>query len=89
MPDKKRPGPYPAEFKERAVRMVLDHQGEYPTLWKAVQSISAKLDVNHETLRVWVLRAETDAGKRPLLPHVKSSARFASLPQLKPPPGPS
>ena len=57
--------PYPAEFKERAVRMVLDHQGEYPTLWKAVQSISAKLDVNHETLRVWVLRAETDSGKRP------------------------
>jgi len=57
--------PYPAEFRERAVRMVLEHQHEYPTLWKAVQSISAKLDVNHETLRQWVLRAETDAGKRP------------------------
>jgi transposase len=65
MPDNKRPGPYPAEFRERAVRMVLDHRHEYPTLWKAVQSISAKLDVNHETLRQWVLRAETDAGQRP------------------------
>src|SRR5580658_1498234 len=65
MPDKKRPGPYPTEFKERAVRMVLDHRDEYPTLWKAVQSISAKLDVNHETLRQWVLRSEIDAGKRP------------------------
>jgi len=65
MSEKKRPGPYPAEFRERAIRMVLDHQGEYPTQWKAVQSISAKLDVNHETLRQWVLRAEVDAGKRP------------------------
>ena len=40
MPDKKRPGPDPAEFKERAVRMVLDHQGEYPTLWRLYESIS-------------------------------------------------
>jgi transposase len=65
MPDKKRPGPYPAEFRERAVRMVLDHQDEYPTPWKAIESIAAKLGVNHETLRVWVHRAETDAGQRP------------------------
>jgi transposase len=57
--------PYPAEFRERAVRMVLEHQGEYPTQWKAIQSISAKLKVNHESLRQWVRRAETDAGVRP------------------------
>ena len=65
MSDKKRPGPYPAEFRERAVRMVLEHQGEYPTQCKAVESISEKLSVNHETLRQWVRRAETDAGQRP------------------------
>jgi transposase len=65
MSEKKQPGPYPAEFRERAVRMVLDHQDEYPSQWKAVQSISAKLDVNHESLRQWVRRAETDAGQRP------------------------
>ena len=53
MSDKKRPGPYPAEFREPAVRMVMDHRDEYPTLWKAVESIAAKLGVNHETLRVW------------------------------------
>lgn len=57
--------PYPAEFRERAVRMVFEHQDDYPTQWKAVQSISAKLKVNHESLRQWVRRAETDAGVRP------------------------
>src|ERR1051325_724232 len=57
--------PYPAEGRERAVRMVFDHQNEYPSQWKAIESISAKLSVNHETLRQWVRRAETDAGERP------------------------
>jgi transposase len=57
--------PYPAEVRERAVRMVFDHQDEYPSQWKAIESISAKLSINHETLRQWVRRAETDAGRRP------------------------
>src|SRR5579862_8936398 len=57
--------PYPAEFRERAVRMVLEHQDEYPTQWKAIESIAKKLSVNHESLRQWVCRAETDAGQRP------------------------
>lgn len=62
---KRRPGRYPDEVRERAVRMVFEHQGEYPSQWKAIESISKKLLVNHETLRQWVKRAETDAGKRP------------------------
>ena len=67
MSEQKRQGrpPYPAEMRERAVRMVFDHQHEYPSQWKAIESISAKLNVNHETLRQWVRRAETDAGQRP------------------------
>ena len=62
---KRRPGRYPDEVRERAVRMVFDHQHEYPSQWKAIESISAKLSINHETLRIWVRRAETDAGQRP------------------------
>ena len=62
---KRRPGKYPAEVRERAVQMVFDHQGEYPSQWKAIESIAAKLSINHETLRIWVRRAETDAGTRP------------------------
>jgi transposase len=65
VPEGKRVGRYPDEVRERAVRMVLEHQGEYPSQWKAIESISARLGINHETLRVWVRRAETDAGERP------------------------
>ena len=57
--------PYPAEFRERAVRMVFEHDDEYPSQWKAIQSISAKLKVNHESLRQWVRKVETDAGSCP------------------------
>ena len=67
MSEQKRQGrpPYPAEMRDRAVRMVFDHQHEYPSQWKAIESIAGKLNVNHETLRLWVRRAETDAGQRP------------------------
>jgi transposase len=67
MPQPNRPGrpPYPPELRERAVRMVFEHQHEYPSQWKAIESISEKLDVHRETLRVWIRRAETDAGQRP------------------------
>ena len=56
---------HPAELRERAVRMVFEHQDEYPSQWKAIESISKKLGVNHETLRKWVRAAEVDGGKRP------------------------
>jgi transposase len=66
MSDKKRAiSPYPAEVKERAVRMVLEHVDEYPSQWKAIESISEKLGIHHETLRIWVRRAEIDGGVRP------------------------
>ena len=53
------------EVRERAVRMVLDHQGEYASQWAAMVSIGAKIGCNAETLRHWVRRAERDAGTRP------------------------
>ncbi len=58
-------GRYPAELRERAVRMVLEHEHEYPSQWKAIESIAEKLAVHRETLRVWVRRAEVDDGRRP------------------------
>ena len=67
MPEGKGAGrpPYPPEVRERAVPMVFDHQDEYTSQWKAIESLSAKLSISHETLRQWVRRAETDVGRRP------------------------
>ena len=45
--------------------MVLEHAGEYPSQWKAITSIGERLGAHHESLRVWVRRAEVDGGRRP------------------------
>jgi transposase len=55
---------YSPEVRERAVRMVFDHQREYPSQWQAVVSIAAKIGCTAETLRKWVRRAEVDLGRR-------------------------
>ena len=60
-----RGGKYPDEMRVRAVRMLFEHQDEYSSQWKAIESIAKKLGVNHETLRKWVRAAEVDGGKRP------------------------
>ncbi len=65
MSTKRKGARYPDELRERAVRMVFDHQHEYPSQWKAIASIATKLDVHRESLRVWVRRAEVDRGERP------------------------
>ena len=55
---------YAPEVRDRAIRMVTDHRGEYPSQWAAIQSVSQKLGMTPETLRAWVRRAEIDNGKR-------------------------
>jgi transposase len=55
----------PQEVRERAVRMVFEHQDGYPSQWAAITSIASKFDVSSETLRKWVRRAEVDDGHRP------------------------
>ena len=53
------------EVRERAVRMVQEHRGDYPSLWAAVQSIAPKIGCVPQTLLEWIKRSEVDAGKRP------------------------
>ena len=53
------------EVRERAVRMVQEHRGDYPSLWAAVESISPKIGCVPQTLLDWVNRAQIDAGSRP------------------------
>jgi transposase len=52
------------EVRERAVRMVQEHRGEYPSLWLAVESIAPKIGCVPQTLLTWVKRVEIDTGVR-------------------------
>src|SRR5512143_1235315 len=55
---------FSAEVRERAVRMVLEHEHEHESQWAAIASVAAKIGCTAETLRGWVRQAERDAGKR-------------------------
>jgi transposase-like protein len=56
--------PFSPEVRERAVRMVLEHQGEHASQHAAIRSIAQKIGCTAETLRQWVRQAERDRGLR-------------------------
>ncbi len=56
---------YAPEVRERAVRMVRDHEGAHASEGAAITSIAEKLGCSAETLRKWVRQAERDEGLRP------------------------
>ena len=56
---------YAPEVRERAVRLVFEHQHEHESQWAAIVSVAGKIGCTAETLRSWVRRAEVDEGRRP------------------------
>src|SRR4051812_15127415 len=56
---------FPAEMRERAVRLVFEQQGQFESQWAAIVEIAAKMGCSAESLRAWVRRSERDSGQRP------------------------
>ena len=55
---------YSPEVQARAVRLVMEHEADYPSQWSAIESIASKIGCTAETLRRWVRREERDTGQR-------------------------
>lgn len=65
MSEQRRPGRYPDEFRERAVRMVFEAERDCGSRWAAITSLAEKLGSTAETVGLWVRRSEVDTGRRP------------------------
>jgi transposase-like protein len=60
----KKSNKFSPEVRERAVRMVLEHRGEYSSLWAAIESIAPKIGCVPQTLNEWVRKHEVETGMR-------------------------
>ena len=52
------------KVKERCVRLVVDHLGEYPSLTAAAEAVGRQEGVGKESVRRWVVQAQVDGGQR-------------------------
>ena len=66
------------EVRERAVRLVFDHEHNHPSQWAAIRSVAEKIGCTAETLRNWIRKAERDNGRR-AGPASDEKARFKEL----------
>lgn len=66
-------------LRERAVRLVCEHRGEYPSNAKAIAAVARQEGVGAESLRRWVLQADIDAGDR----EGQTSEEHAEIRRLK------
>ncbi len=67
------------EVQARAVRLVREHQADYPSITAASRAVAKQLGLGRETVRRWVVQADVDAGDRP----GTTSAESAEIKRLK------
>jgi transposase-like protein len=67
------------QLKARAVRLVREHQADYPSVTAASQAVAKQLGLGRETVRRWVVQAEVDDGARPGV----TSEEHAEIKRLK------
>ena len=64
MTKKKHTPAYPAELRERGVRLFRENRSDYTSDNAAYRAIAPKLGCSPDSLRVWCQQAERDAGER-------------------------
>jgi transposase len=70
---------YDAGTRARAIRLVREHAGDYPTQWAAIKAVSGRLGMSTETLRKWIRQADVDEGTAPGV----TSAESAEIRELR------
>ena len=73
------PSRYDASTKAKAIRLVREHAGDYPTEWAAITAVAGRLGMSAETVRKWLRQAEVDAGQAPGV----TTAEAAEVRELK------
>jgi len=76
---KKTSKPYSPEFRERAVRLVMEHRDDYQSEAAALTAIAGKLGCSPDSLRVWIRQIQRDGGERP----GQTSAEKARIKELE------
>jgi transposase len=71
-------GRFDKETRAKAVRLVVEHRGDYESEYAAIKAVSARLGMTAETLRKWVRQSEVDSGQKPGLT-TESAAELREL----------
>jgi transposase len=59
------PSKWDKDTRDKAIRLVRDHVGDYPSEWAAISTVAGRLGMSPETLRKWIRQQEINSGEAP------------------------